>query len=84
MDKLSPWATYVNPGIGKIFHQTFYNPKERYKFKYGRAPKPKGLRIYEAHVGISSWEGKVADYRHFADNIIPRIANQGRTTFCHR
>jgi 1,4-alpha-glucan branching enzyme len=35
------------------------------------------LRIYEAHVGISSKEGKVNDYRNFADEVVPRIKKQG-------
>jgi 1,4-alpha-glucan branching enzyme len=36
-----------------------------------------GLRIYEAHVGISSHEAKVASYKHFADEVLPRIADNG-------
>lgn len=35
------------------------------------------MRIYEAHVGISSQEGRVNSYRQFADEILPRIHNQG-------
>jgi 1,4-alpha-glucan branching enzyme len=35
------------------------------------------LRIYEAHIGISSDDGKVASYRHFADNVLPHIHKQG-------
>lgn len=35
------------------------------------------MRIYEAHVGISSQEGRVNSYRHFADEILPRIHQQG-------
>uniref|UniRef100_A0A915L7E3 Glycosyl hydrolase family 13 catalytic domain-containing protein n=1 Tax=Romanomermis culicivorax TaxID=13658 RepID=A0A915L7E3_ROMCU len=77
-DKLSPWATYVNrTKENVIYHQIFYNPPNPYKFQFNRVKKPRALRIYECHVGISSWEGKVADYRHFADNIIPRIVKQG-------
>uniref|UniRef100_A0A183DQQ2 1,4-alpha-glucan branching enzyme n=1 Tax=Gongylonema pulchrum TaxID=637853 RepID=A0A183DQQ2_9BILA len=38
---------------------------------------PDSMRIYEAHVGISSWEGKVNSYRNFADDVIPRIKHQG-------
>uniref|UniRef100_A0A5S6R4S6 CBM_48 domain-containing protein n=1 Tax=Trichuris muris TaxID=70415 RepID=A0A5S6R4S6_TRIMR len=77
-DKISPWATYVCcPSDSVIYHQVFYNPPEKYKFKHARPSEPRALRIYESHVGISSNEGKVADYRHFADNVIPRIAKQG-------
>ncbi|KIH50408.1 hypothetical protein ANCDUO_19513 [Ancylostoma duodenale] len=84
VDKLSPWATYVTrPKETVVYHQVwllciqFYNPPERYQFKHPRPSKPESLRIYEAHVGISSWEGKVNSYRAFADDVIPRIARQG-------
>lgn len=55
----------------------FYNPPEKYSWKHGHAPKPRALRIYESHVGISSPEGKVASYRYFADQVLPRIVKQG-------
>lgn len=29
-----------------------WNPKEPYIFKYDRPPRPKSVRIYEAHVGM--------------------------------
>ncbi|KAL6736172.1 hypothetical protein Aduo_006554 [Ancylostoma duodenale] len=81
VDKLSPWATYVTrPKETVVYHQQFYNPPERYQFKHPRPSKPESLRIYEAHVGISSWEGKVNSYRAFADDVIPRIARQGYNT----
>lgn len=80
-DKLSPWARYVCRPTKKeevTYHQVHYNPPEGpYKFQHSKPKLPKSLRIYESHVGISSWEGKVASYRHFADNVIPRIAKQG-------
>ncbi|VDK89174.1 unnamed protein product [Litomosoides sigmodontis] len=81
--KLSPWARYVTrPTETTIYHMPFYNPPEteRYHFKYARPSKPVSLRIYEAHVGISSWEGKVNSYRNFANDVIPRIKKQGYNT----
>ena len=35
-------------------------------------PASTGLRIYEAHVGMSSSAHAVASYRHFADAVLPR------------
>lgn len=35
------------------------------------------LYIYESHVGIASEEPRVASYREFADNVLPRIAQSG-------
>jgi 1,4-alpha-glucan branching enzyme len=39
--------------------------------------KPDSLRIYEAHVGMSSEEPVVASYTYFKDNVLPRIKSQG-------
>ena len=36
--------------------------------------------IYEAHVGMSSEEYKVASYREFADNVLPHILSAGYNT----
>ncbi|XP_013380522.1 1,4-alpha-glucan-branching enzyme isoform X2 [Lingula anatina] len=79
-DRISPWASYVvPPNNSTAYNQVFWNPspEQKYKFKHPHPPKPDRLRIYESHVGISSWEGKVASYKHFAYNVIPRIADLG-------
>ncbi len=36
--------------------------------------------IYEAHIGMSSEDHRIATYREFADNILPRIKNDGYNT----
>ncbi|MBR2547139.1 MAG: alpha amylase C-terminal domain-containing protein [Eubacterium sp.] len=36
--------------------------------------------IYEAHVGMSSEEHKIASYREFADNILPHVQDAGYNT----
>ncbi|CAL8107118.1 unnamed protein product [Calicophoron daubneyi] len=80
LDRLSPWATYVVccPD-GRTYDHKIYNPPaaERYSFKYPRPPRPKSLRIYECHVGISSPEPKVASYAYFKDNVLPRVKDLG-------
>ena len=35
------------------------DPDATYTFKYPRPPRPRALRIYECHVGMSSEEPKV-------------------------
>jgi 1,4-alpha-glucan branching enzyme len=54
----------------------FWMPPEEYKFAHPRASKPLagGLRVYEAHVGMSQEEGKVGTFAEFTKNILPRIA----------
>lgn len=76
--KLSPWARYVTCAKDStVFHQQFYNPPQPYTIMSARPKPPESLRIYEAHVGISSQEGKVNTYRNFADEVVPRIRKQG-------
>jgi 1,4-alpha-glucan branching enzyme len=40
-------------------------------------PAAPGLRIYEAHVGMSGEEERVSSYRQFADMVLPRIHGLG-------
>ena len=55
-----------------------------YQFRYPHPKKPASLKIYESHVGICSWEGKVASYKEFTNNVIPRIVDLGNcTAFAH-
>ena len=36
--------------------------------------------IYEAHVGMSSEDGRIATYREFADNVLPHVQDLGYNT----
>ena len=65
--------------VSQAYDARFWNPpwNERYVFKNQRPPKPKSVRIYEAHVGISSPEAKIATYKEFTRNILPRIKKLG-------
>jgi len=39
-----------------------------------------GLRIYEAHVGMATEEGRVGTFTEFTENVLPRIAGLGYNT----
>ncbi|XP_074048398.1 1,4-alpha-glucan-branching enzyme isoform X3 [Macrotis lagotis] len=76
--RISPWAKYVvREGDNVNYDWIHWDPEHPYQFKHSRPTKPKSLRIYESHVGISSHEGKVASYKHFTCNILPRIKDLG-------
>ncbi|GAV03839.1 hypothetical protein RvY_14214 [Ramazzottius varieornatus] len=82
VERISPWIRYATQPKDErnvTYDGVFWNPpaNERYKFKHSRPKKPASLRIYEAHVGISSPEGRVATYDYFTDNVLPRIHRQG-------
>ncbi|GBG68759.1 hypothetical protein CBR_g3299 [Chara braunii] len=85
VDRISAWIKYALQERGKLegtYDGIYWDPpkNERYKFKYRRPPRPAAPRIYEAHVGMSSPECKVATYRYFADTVLPRIKANGYNT----
>ncbi|CAG7942356.1 unnamed protein product [Penicillium salamii] len=65
--------------VSPAYDAVFWNPpaEDVYKFQHSRPKKPASLRIYEAHVGISSPETKVATYKEFTKNMLPRIKYLG-------
>ncbi|AMD20629.1 HDL115Wp [Eremothecium sinecaudum] len=65
---------------GPSYEARFWNPENVYKFKHKRPsfnPDQESLKIYEAHVGISTPEEKVGSYKEFTANILPRIKELG-------
>ncbi|KAF2397296.1 1,4-alpha-glucan-branching enzyme [Trichodelitschia bisporula] len=80
-EKLPAWIKRVTQdlSVSPVYDARFWNPpqNERYVFKHTPPPKPASLRIYEAHVGISSPEGRVATYKEFTRNVLPRIQKLG-------
>ena len=81
VERLPAWIKRATQdlSISPVYDARFWNPPEdqRYKFKYNRPSKPLSARIYEAHVGISSPEAKVATYREFTQSVLPRIQSLG-------
>ena len=75
----SPWTRYTvqNQAVSPEYQPKHWAPPTKYQWQHERPPKPQSVRIYEGHVGISSPEAKVASYRYFADNILPRVADLG-------
>uniref|UniRef100_A0A9L0JKT2 1,4-alpha-glucan branching enzyme n=1 Tax=Equus asinus TaxID=9793 RepID=A0A9L0JKT2_EQUAS len=68
------WDLYIPPKPNKSL---LVPHGSKLKFKHSRPKKPRSLRIYESHVGISSHEGKIASYKHFTCNVLPRIKGLG-------
>lgn len=83
--RLDPWvqrATQPPKEDGFIYEGRFWNPTATYKFKHQR-PKfnnKEGIRIYEAHVGISTPEPTIGSYKNFTQNVLPVIAKLGYNT----
>jgi 1,4-alpha-glucan branching enzyme len=81
IERLPAWIKRVTQdlSVSPVYDARFWNPppESRYVFKNKAPPKPSRLRIYEAHVGISSSEPKVATYKEFTANTLPRIKALG-------
>jgi len=77
--RVPAWAQYVeqNPQ-SLLFDAVVYEPPEGvYTPLSPRPPTPASLRIYEAHIGMSSSEAKVSTYSEFTASVLPRIARLG-------
>ena len=69
--------------FGPVYEGRFWNPPTPYTFKHKRPvfnESKDSLRIYEAHIGISSPEPTVATYKNFTENVLPRIKDLGYNT----
>ncbi|KAM0246397.1 hypothetical protein ACHAP5_004710 [Fusarium lateritium] len=81
VDRLPAWIKYVTQdlSVSPAYDACFWNPpaSETYTFKNSRPKKPASARVYEAHVGISSPDQRVATYKEFTKNMLPRIKNLG-------
>ncbi|CDK29090.1 unnamed protein product [Kuraishia capsulata CBS 1993] len=64
------------------YEARFWNPPKDqvYQFKNPRPKEPQSLKIYEAHVGISTPEPRIGTYLEFAKNVLPRIKELGYNT----
>jgi len=84
IERLPAWIKRVTQDltVSPVYDARFWNPpaSEVYKFKNAPPPKPASTKIYEAHVGISTAEGRVGTYKEFTQNVLPRIKKLGYNT----
>ena len=71
-ERIPAWARrVVQDERTLIFNAQVWDPQEEYKWKNKRIKLPKHPFVYEAHVGMSSEEGKVSSYEEFRKNVLP-------------
>jgi 1,4-alpha-glucan branching enzyme len=54
--------------------------ESNYAWRHAVPPKPSAPRVYEAHVGMSLEEGRIATFDEFRERVLPRIAEAGYNT----
>lgn len=84
VDRIPAWirrATVPWGQMGAKFDGVHWDPPahERHQWQHERPRRPPSLRIYEAHVGMSSEEPKVASYTEFQEVVLPRVKAAGYT-----
>ncbi|RZC76872.1 hypothetical protein C5167_001026 [Papaver somniferum] len=79
-DSIPAWIKFSVQAPGEIpYNGIHYDPpeEEKYVFQHPKPKKPESLRIYEAHVGMSSTEPRINSYANFRDEVLPRIKKLG-------
>ncbi|GBG88393.1 hypothetical protein CBR_g47092 [Chara braunii] len=79
-DSIPAWIKFAVQAPGEIaYNGIYYDPpaEEKHEWQHPRPSRPRSLRIYEAHVGMSSTEPKVNSYIEFRDDVLPRIKRLG-------
>ncbi|KAJ9551357.1 hypothetical protein OSB04_015402 [Centaurea solstitialis] len=80
LERIPAWATYVNPEVeGNQGYAIHWEPppEEAYKWKHKNPKAPKSLRIYEAHIGVSGSEPKIASFSEFTEKVLPHVKEAG-------
>ena len=82
MERNPIWSRHlVQNKESMILENVFWNPEIKYKWKCPQKhiKKPNSLRIYEVHIGLSSFDPKINTFKEFAENILPRVKKMGYT-----
>lgn len=81
IDKIPAWIRFAhqNPD-DKSFDGAFWHSPTPYIFKYECPKRPRSLRIYEVHIGMSGVEERVHTFKEFQYNVLPRIKKLGYNT----
>ncbi|KAK9791176.1 hypothetical protein WJX73_007550 [Symbiochloris irregularis] len=90
VERIPAWVKWATQTDGEVqFNGVYWAPPkvgkpgeepssdQTYTFSYKRPPRPRALRIYECHVGMSSQEPKINSYLEFKQEVLPRIRNLG-------
>lgn len=79
-ERLPAYATRcVQDPETKIFSAQVWAPERPYKWKYKFETEAQYPLIYEAHIGMSSEEEKIATFKEFRENVLPKIKELGYT-----
>ncbi len=70
----------VQDDISKVFSAEVWQPNKQYHWKYAQPDRVDHPLIYEAHIGMSMENRRVATFNEFRAYILPRIVDLGYNT----
>jgi len=82
MERNPIWSKHlIQNKESMILENIFWNPEIKYKWKFSQKhiQRPNSLRIYEVHIGLSSFDPKINTYKEFEVKILPRVKKMGYT-----
>lgn len=79
IERLPAWIRRVTQdlSVSPVYDAIYWDPQEKYQWKNKSPPALDSVKVYEAHVGISTPEGRVGTYKEFTVNVLPRIKALG-------
>eukprot|EP00249_Psilotum_nudum_P012295 c23704_g1_i1 orf=313-3174(-) len=80
LERIPAWATYILPdpdgkGASAIYWEP--PPDEVHQWQNKSSKRPKTLRIYECHVGISGSESRISTFNEFTKKVLPYVKRAG-------
>ena len=75
MERNPIWSRHlIQNKESMILENVFWNPEIKYKWKFpqNHIKKPESLRIYEVHIGLSSFDPKINTYKEFSENNLKK------------
>ena len=80
-DRIPLYATRVERNENLDFAAIIENPRKNFSWTDENFKiKKENILLYEAHIGMASEEGKVATYKEFEKQMLPRIKKDGYNT----
>jgi 1,4-alpha-glucan branching enzyme len=79
-ERLPAYATRCVQDPETLIFSAEIPPEKSYSWKNVSPSKPENLLIYEAHIGMSSEDERVATFNYFRENVLPRVASGGYNT----
>ncbi|ORY90097.1 glycoside hydrolase superfamily [Leucosporidium creatinivorum] len=82
IERVPAWIKRVTQdlNVSPVYDAVFWNPPQKYQFKNKRPSPPRAVKVYEAHVGISTPEQRIGTYKEFTRDTLPRISKLGYNT----